>query len=226
MQTRAREVALLLYDEVDLLDVAGPLAVLSTVGRAWNWRPFKVSTVALRPGPVVTRHQLVIEAARALDALPAPELIIVPGGYGARRALAEPALISWLSRAGGGAEHVLAVGAGVLLLAHAGLLEDDAEVALPRALTAELAELAPRVTALPDAAPRTSGRVSTTATGASSIDATLEMIARLLGAKLALGAARELGAGWHPASGAPPGLSLAGEPGPIAIHEARGPRDE
>ena len=35
MQTRSRIVALLLFDEVELLDVAAPLSVLSQAGRHW-----------------------------------------------------------------------------------------------------------------------------------------------------------------------------------------------
>jgi transcriptional regulator GlxA family with amidase domain len=85
MRTKARRVVVVVFDEVELLDVAAPLEVLSTAGRRWNFRPYKVEVAAQQAGLVSTRNQMRIEAAtRLADAAPA-EIVIVPGGYGARR---------------------------------------------------------------------------------------------------------------------------------------------
>ena len=46
MRTKARRVIVVVFDEVELLDVAAPLEVLSTAGRRWNFRPYKVEVVA------------------------------------------------------------------------------------------------------------------------------------------------------------------------------------
>ncbi len=207
MQTRSRSVAVLLFDEVELLDVAGPLEVLSVAGRVWNWRPFKVWTLATRAGNIETRSQLCIQAAHALDELPAPELVVVPGGYGARRALDDALVVDWLRGAGQSAELVVGVGSGVLLLAKAGLV-DGADVALPRDAIPLLGELAPTARALPDARTASSGRVLTAAGSAAGIDVALAAVARLLGAKLALGVATQLGHAWHPDAGAPEPLRV------------------
>ena len=43
MRTRPYRLAVVAFDEMDLLDVAGPLEVLSTAGRKWNWRAVKES---------------------------------------------------------------------------------------------------------------------------------------------------------------------------------------
>ena len=45
MRTSARTVAVVLFDEVELLDVAGPLQVLTLAGRHWTFRTFSVHTL-------------------------------------------------------------------------------------------------------------------------------------------------------------------------------------
>jgi transcriptional regulator GlxA family with amidase domain len=193
MRTSSRSLAVILFDEVALLDVAGPLEVLTSAGRSWNFRPFKVHTVAATPGRLKTPSQLDLDARTSFDALPSPELVLVPGGYGARRALSDGALLGYLTRAGASATHLIGVGNGVLLLGKAGLL-GSAEVSV----TAEAAELLRDVA--PEARPdtqsryRKDGRLVTAATPAGAVDAALRIVAELLGNKQARAVAAALGA--------------------------------
>jgi putative intracellular protease/amidase len=145
MQTRSRNVVLLLFEEVELLDAAGPLSVLSQAGRHWNWRPFKVYTAAERPGSLSTRSQLAVVAEHELSACPAPEIVIIPGGYGARKALGSTKTLDFLSSAQAGATTFAALGNGLLLLAKAGLLA-GARVPARDDLGSELCELEPTLT--------------------------------------------------------------------------------
>src|SRR5689334_18507838 len=131
MRTSSRSVALLLFDEVELLDVGALLGVLTTAGRQWNFRPFKVHAVSAQPGLVETRSQIRLESDGSFDSCEEPEILLVPGGYGARRALADESTIAWLRRAGAGAERCCGIGNGVLLLAKAGVC-DGLEVAANR----------------------------------------------------------------------------------------------
>lgn len=193
MRTRSRSVALLLFDEVELLDVAATLAVLSSAGRKWNWRPFKVLTVARTPGRITTRNQLAIEAEHALEACPEPELLVLPGGYGARRALADRALVDWVQNAGRSAELTLAVGHGVLIAAKSGLA-DGQDVAVPVDARELLAEAAPTARPAVDA-PGVVGseRLLSAARSATALELALAAVERLLGQGQALGVAAALG---------------------------------
>src|SRR5262245_33301471 len=121
MRTSSRVVSLLLFDEVELLDVSGPLGVLTTAGRQWNWRPFKIQTVAARSGMIETRSQVRLESEATFDSCAAAEILIVPGGYGARRALDDVSTIDWVRNTGEKAMHCLGIGNGILVLAKAGL---------------------------------------------------------------------------------------------------------
>src|SRR5688572_11207734 len=86
VRTSSRNLAVLLFDEVELWDVASVMHVTALAGRHWNWRPFRLTTAAVAPGLIETRSQVRLEAAFGLESCPAPEILFVPGGYGARLA--------------------------------------------------------------------------------------------------------------------------------------------
>jgi len=192
VRTRSWKLAIVLFDEVELLDVAGPLQVFSTAGRQWNWRPFKALTVAEKPGPIATRGQLAIRAEHAFDSCPAAELLLVPGGYGARRALEHQATLDFVARAGAAAELVLAVGNGALLLAKAGLTA-GARLSVPKEADETLAELDPSAHGTSEPALLASGKLLSAAVSGLATTLALTAISRLLGAKQAVQTASTLG---------------------------------
>jgi transcriptional regulator GlxA family with amidase domain len=195
MRTSSRNVAVALFDEMDLMDVAGPLSVFTQAGRTWNFRPFRVFTAAHVRGTVGTRSQVRLEAGHAFSECPAPEILLVPGGYGARRAVQDEAFIAWLVRAAESATTLLGVGSGVLPLARAKLL-GDADVAVSSDLQSTLEELSPSSRPDTSARFRESGRVVTAQTAAGALEAALQLVSKALGTKQASAVAASLGVAW------------------------------
>jgi len=208
MRTSAHSVAVVVFDEVELLDVAAPLQAFAVAGRHWNWRPYKVFMVGRAAGRVETRSQVALEVSCTLSDCPAVELLIVPGGYGARRALDDSALISWLAERGAAAKLVGSVGWGGLLAARAGLA-DAVAVALPSEAALLLAEIAPAARAAdPGERLVDAGKLVSVAESAAALDLGLQLVARTLGDKLALAAAHKLGHEWTTGAGARPPLRI------------------
>jgi transcriptional regulator GlxA family with amidase domain len=195
MRTRPYRLAIIAFDEMDLLDIAGALEVFSSAGRKWNWRAIKAELVSSVPGVRSTRAQLQVGPAQALESCPEPELVLIPGGYGARLALEDSALIDYLGRVQAGLTLTLAIGLGTLVAARAGLLQGS-EVAVTSALVDELRALDPSITPRSDARTIAAPRCITAAQNGSAIDLGLEVVARLLGKGQANGTARELGYPW------------------------------
>jgi transcriptional regulator GlxA family with amidase domain len=195
MRTSSEIVAVLLFDEHELLDVAGPVQALTMAGRKWNFRPFKIVPVAARPGLVETRSQLRLEATKALAEVPAPEVILVPGGYGARKAASDDLVVSWLRSAGASATSLLAVGNGVLLLASAGLL-DGGDVAASAELAELVLDVSPTTRVDAEARWKEWGKVKTAATALGAVEAALDTVSKRLGKKQAAQVAREMGVPW------------------------------
>src|SRR5207302_2041436 len=83
-----------LYDGFTALDAVGPYEVLSRLPGA------SVRFVAERPGPVRTETgALALIADDALDDVPAPEVVMVPGGFGSRALLDGGPMVDWVRAA-------------------------------------------------------------------------------------------------------------------------------
>jgi transcriptional regulator GlxA family with amidase domain len=117
-----RNVTILIFDDVEVLDFCGPFEVFSVAGRRKNLDLFNVYTVAESSKPVLARNNLSINPSFTVDDLPKPDILVVPGGYGTRREMLNTKLVQWVRERAVDAELVLSVCTGALLLAKAELL--------------------------------------------------------------------------------------------------------
>ena len=170
------EVAIPLYDRFTALDAIGPYQVLSTLPGA------TVRFLAAEPGPVRTDNgMLTVVAEGRYEDLPAPEVVVVPGGPGTRAVLADDRLLDWIRSAHGGSRYTTSVCTGSLLLAAAGLL-DGVDAATHWLSRDELAELGARPVA-ERVVER--GRVITAAGVSAGIDMGLRLAELLAGRETA-----------------------------------------
>ncbi len=111
-------IAIPIFDRLTALDAVGPYEVLSRVPGA------EVSFLAAEPGAKRTENaMLALVADHALDALPEPEVIVVPGGFGTRALMHDETLLTWLRHAHAHSRWTTSVCTGSLLLAAAGILD-------------------------------------------------------------------------------------------------------
>ena len=73
-----RTVAILLFNEIEVLDFAGPFEVFGVGGNRPGEAPFQVFTVA-ESGPVYARNGLCITPTYLLNDHPKADIILVPG---------------------------------------------------------------------------------------------------------------------------------------------------
>lgn len=172
-----RNVAILIFDEVEVLDFAGPFEVFGATDWLNQGGAFNVFTVAESPGTVRARNGLKVVPNHTLETCPAPHLLVVPGGAGTRALLHKPALLEWVRVKTKYSEHVMSVCTGALVLARAGLLE-GLRVTTHRGTLDLLRELAPGATVDPSARFHDNGKILT----AAGIDCALYVVGRLLGA--------------------------------------------
>ncbi len=198
-----RTVAILLFNEIEVLDFAGPFEVFGIAGlrsvglrsvglRSGDPRPFQVFTVAER-GPVYTRNGLSINPTYLLNDHPEPDIVIVPGGggikadgtpFGSRREMNNPAILNWVRRHAQTAELVLSVCTGSLILGKAGLLENLSATTHFMAVEA-MQQASPTTTVLPNERWVDTGKVVTSAGISAGIDMSLYVVGRLLGRAVA-----------------------------------------
>ncbi|MFE9728047.1 DJ-1/PfpI family protein [Streptomyces sp. NPDC005794] len=111
------QIAIALFDRFTALDAVGPYEMLSRAPGA------ETVFVAERPGAVRNDSgSLSLVADRALADVPAPDVVIVPGGPGQRDQMENEALLGWLRAVDAGSTWTTSVCTGSLLLGAAGLL--------------------------------------------------------------------------------------------------------
>jgi transcriptional regulator GlxA family with amidase domain len=119
-----RNVAILIFDDIEVLDFAGPFEVFSVAGSLMPqtpYQPFFTYTLGLTSGTINARGGLRVTPTFSLDNTPQPDVLIVPGGYGSRRLLKNDRLLAWLRDTAPKCEIVASVCTGALVLAAAGL---------------------------------------------------------------------------------------------------------
>lgn len=181
--------AILLFDDVEVLDFAGPFEVFSVTGRRHQLQPFDVFTVASRREPVIARNGLSINPHHSFATAPAADILVIPGGFGTRREMKDAATLEWIRRGSERAQHVLSVCTGALLLGAAGLLDGLAATTHFMAFE-ELRAAAPRADVRTDSRIVDNGRVILSAGVSAGIDMALHVVARLLGPEMAQETAR------------------------------------
>lgn len=178
-RTSPRNVAILIFDDVEVLDFAGPYEVFNVASDSARPAPFYVYNVGLTPNPVSARGRFTVTPRYTIDNCPDPDILIIPGGHGTRPLIRHEKLAAWIAAQAARVELLLSVCTGSLLLARAGVLA-GCQATTHHTAFAGLAELSPTTQVITDqrwvqAAPNiiTSGGVS------AGIDAALHVVRTL-----------------------------------------------
>ncbi len=175
-----KNVAILIFDDVEVLDFAGPFEVFAVADELHGHTEFHTFTLGLKPGTIRARNGLKVVAEFTLENCPPPHVIVVPGGAGRRALMQMPALHEWLRRKSRTAEIVMSVCTGAFVLARAGLL-DGLRVTTHHEAIAELREFAPQLEVVDNERFIDHGQLLTAAGISAGIDCALHVVDRLLG---------------------------------------------
>lgn len=183
------QVYVVVWDGVELLDMAGPAEVFAV---ADGGQAFDVQLVASRPGPVTTQSSVRLLPQHVLHAdLPAPAVLVVPGGA-SEEAVADARLMELLPDLAARTPLVLSVCTGAIVLARAGGL---AEVSQATTWHGALDRLRGAVSGLRvrgDVRWVDAGAVVTSAGVSAGIDAALHVVDRLCGSDVRMGVERHM----------------------------------
>jgi len=124
-------VGILIFNDVEILDFAGPYEVFSrtrtTKGaesrRNDDTAPFLPFTVAMEEKPIIATGGLKVIPDYTFENVPKINILVVPGGYGTRTLLNNEYLLSWIKSISDKSATITSVCSGSLLLGKAGLLE-------------------------------------------------------------------------------------------------------
>ncbi|PFE97964.1 AraC family transcriptional regulator [Bacillus thuringiensis] len=116
-------VGIFLFNEVEVLDFAGPFEVFS-VTEVNEEKTFTVYTVSENGEMITARNGLKVQPDYSIENLPPVDILIIPGGLGAREyEIKNEIVIKWIHQQMKEVKLMTSVCTGALLLAKAGLLE-------------------------------------------------------------------------------------------------------
>lgn len=195
-------VGIFLYQDVEVLDFAGPFEVFTTASRVHRRlfparaELFKVFTIAQSEHRLVARGGLQIDAHFLSNNHPELEVLIIPGGIHAPQ-MESQALIDWIALTARTTRITASVCTGAFLLAEAGLL-DGLEATTHWEDIPELQLTFPDVTVRQNRRWVDNGRIVTSAGITAGIEMSLHLVARLAGDDLAARTARQMEYDWKP----------------------------
>ena len=191
-----KRVAIVLFDDIEVLDFCGPLEVFSAVRldegkRREEPSPFELFLVAQDSSPVTTTGGMKVIPHYNFENCPRLDILVVPGGWGTRRELKNPAMLDWLRLRAPEVETLTSVCTGSMLLGFAGLLNGLHATTHWRSLD-WMRDSFPSVIVEYDKHVVEDGRVVSSAGISAGIDMALKVVARYFGEGIARATARHM----------------------------------
>ncbi|WP_422081012.1 DJ-1/PfpI family protein [Ulvibacterium sp.] len=201
---KKRNVAIFLYEGVEVLDFSGPAEVFaasSVKTKEGQWTsPFNVYTVAHGSGLITSQGFLKIMPNYTIENCPTPDIIVLPGGA-TSKSRKNPEVIDWIRNSSERTEIFLSVCTGAFLLGDAGLLKNRKATTWYGSIE-RLKETFTDTEVLQNVRFVDSGKIVTTAGVSAGIDGALHIVERLISRGAALETAKYMEYDkWHPNAG-------------------------
>ncbi len=185
----ARIIALLIFDDFQILDAAGPIAAFEIAARIAPGA-YAIRTIAAASG-LVRSSSGVAMAAASFAAARRCDTLLIAGGYGTRGAATDRNTLAFVARAATSARRVASVCSGAYVLAAAGLL-DGRRATTHWSRSGDFQRRFPKVRLEPDLIFVRDGPIWSSAGITAGIDLALAMIGDDLGEDVARAVARQL----------------------------------
>lgn len=187
---------ILIFPDVEVLDFCGPYEVLSAARlnedrRRQEPSPFEVLLIAEQTGPVTATGGLRVIPDHTFDTCPTLDLLVVPGGWGTRKELANRQLLAWITERAKQVNTLASVCTGAMLLGQAGLLDSRRATTHWQSL-AWMQQAFPSVTVEEAQHVVEDGHILTSAGISAGIDLALKVVMRYCGEEVARATARHM----------------------------------
>jgi transcriptional regulator GlxA family with amidase domain len=194
-QITPRNLAILVHDDVEVLDFCGPFEAFGVTGEDGQ-AYFNVFTVAETPDVVRANTGMLIQPNHSIDDCPPLSMLLIPGGR-TSVILENPRLMAWIKEQDQQVEHLVSVCTGAMVLAQLGLL-DGLEATTHYGSYDRLQEAAPKAVVRRDRRVCDNGHIVTGAGVSAGIDLALHMIGRMHGMDEARAVAEYMMYRWAP----------------------------
>lgn len=186
-------VGILLFNEVEVLDFAGPFEVLSLAQASTEGeKSFSVKTITQDGGLITAVGGLKVVPDFSFETAPHFDILIVPGGYGARVIETKnQVVLDWLRLRFQSVDIMASVCTGAYMLAEAGLL-DGLAATTHWAHTEDFARAYPAIEVRPNVKFVDQGKVLTSGGISAGINMCFHLVKKLIGREAAVATAKAM----------------------------------
>ncbi len=117
-----RNIGFLVFDQLQPLDLFGPLDALSEVNSFFDRKKYNLLLISESGHQVTTETGIPIGCHFSIDAAPALDTLIIPGGAGARPEKLAGRVFEWINAIAPQTRRICSVCTGAYILGHTGLL--------------------------------------------------------------------------------------------------------
>lgn len=191
-----KQVGILIFKDVEVLDFCGPFEVFSATRvneekRREEASPFNVFLVSETKDLIATTGGMKVIPDYSFNDCPPVDILVVPGGWGTRKEMNNAFLLSWVAERGKKVEALASVCTGSLLLGKAGLLEGKRATTHWRSLD-WMIELFPKTRVEKGLHFVEDGNLFTSAGISAGIDMALQVVRRYFGESVARATAKHM----------------------------------
>ena len=189
-------VGILIFDDVEILDVAGPFEVfavtrLNAEQRLQQSSPFKVYLISETNKQITAIGGLRLTPDVTISECPELDLLVVPGGWGTRKESKNEILVKWIGNQFSNNRLIASVCTGSSLLGKAGLLDGRDATTHWRAFDF-LEESAPKARILKNVRFTLTEPIFTYAGVSAGIDLALRIVSHVFGTEVGQATARQM----------------------------------
>jgi len=178
------KVGIFVFDEVEILDFAGPYEVFGVCGEWLDEKPFDVCTISKTGEVISARNALKVVPDYSIENMPNVDLLLIPGGNGTRPLMKDDVVLDWIRKQYEKVDKLLSVCTGSLVLAQSGLLANKEATTYHTAYD-RLQKAEPTVIKREGERWADNGDIITSAGVSAGIDMSLYVVAQLLGDEMA-----------------------------------------
>ena len=88
-----KQLGILIFDDVEVLDFAGPFEVFSVANQLTDYKILAVQTLAYGQGPIRAKNGLQVLPDKSLEQLNQLDFLVLPGGDGSKNVIQNPSLM-------------------------------------------------------------------------------------------------------------------------------------
>ena len=179
---KKRNVGILIFDNAEVLDFAGPFEVFSVTSELNNFELFDVFTVGEKSTPISAVNGLSVNPRYNFNNCPRIDVLIIAGGSGTRKLMKNKKVLDWIDKVHQKTELTISICSGARLLGLLGLL-DDKPYCTHYEVYEHMKEIVP--TGKPQQKQRfiKAGRIYSSGGISAGIDLSFHIVEKLLGEK-------------------------------------------